>query len=345
MINTLADLSKEILKYRSLAIAGMKKNTGKTETLNYILSALKDSRQTIAVTSIGVDGETTDRVTLTEKPEIVIYKDMLFVTSEKHFALRKMSAEICKISRQTTALGRLITAKAALTGKVMLSGPADTATLKAVIRQNEQLGAKLTIVDGALSRLSLSAPSVTDATILATGAALSANIPQLVHATKYICDKIALPVLENPYYNLLNPIDNGIWTIDHEGNLADTGCQSALQVKDIQNILSDKKNIQLLYVAGAISNDLLSCLCNQKAWKNIVVVVKDFTKIFADANHFYLFLSKGGLIKVLSKTKLLAITINPTSPQGYVLDTQKLQESIFQAVHIPTFNVRTNEKI
>ena len=147
-----------------------------------------------------------------------------------------MSAEICKISRQTTALGRLITAKAALTGKVMLSGPADTATLKAVIRQNEQLGAKLTIVDGALSRLSLSAPSVTDATILATGAALSANIPQLVHATKYVCDKIALPVLENPYYTLLNPIDNGIWTIDHEGNLADTGCQSALQVKDIQNI-------------------------------------------------------------------------------------------------------------
>ena len=89
MINTLADLSKEILKYRSLAIAGMKKNTGKTETLNYILSALKDSRQTIAVTSIGVDGETTDRVTLTEKPEIVIYKDMLLLHQKSILPLEK----------------------------------------------------------------------------------------------------------------------------------------------------------------------------------------------------------------------------------------------------------------
>ena len=51
----------EILKYRSVSIVGLSKNAGKTECLNYIIRRLPLDYFNVAVTSIGIDGETTDR--------------------------------------------------------------------------------------------------------------------------------------------------------------------------------------------------------------------------------------------------------------------------------------------
>ena len=45
----------EILKYNSLSIVGLQKNTGKTVSLNYVLDRLPVERKRIAVTSIGID--------------------------------------------------------------------------------------------------------------------------------------------------------------------------------------------------------------------------------------------------------------------------------------------------
>ena len=45
----------EILAYRSVSIAGLEKNTGKTECLNYVLIRLKTMNTQIALASIVVD--------------------------------------------------------------------------------------------------------------------------------------------------------------------------------------------------------------------------------------------------------------------------------------------------
>mgnify|MGYP006352224553 CR=1 FL=1 len=47
----------DIVKYDSLSIVGLEKNTGKTEALNYILRRLPSTGAKLAVTSIGIDGE------------------------------------------------------------------------------------------------------------------------------------------------------------------------------------------------------------------------------------------------------------------------------------------------
>lgn len=78
-----------------------------------------------------------------------------------------------------------------------------------------------TIVDGALSRLSLSSPAVTEAMILATGAALSCNIPQLVRKTKYIYDLICLDTADAMTAHQLAGIENGVWSIDETGVVHD----------------------------------------------------------------------------------------------------------------------------
>ncbi|MBQ2490964.1 MAG: hypothetical protein II539_04640, partial [Muribaculaceae bacterium] len=80
----------EILNYSSLSIVGLEKNTGKTECLKYVLKRMPVDSRRIAVTSIGIDGETVDQVTRTQKPEIVLPQGMFFATSEAHYRQRRL---------------------------------------------------------------------------------------------------------------------------------------------------------------------------------------------------------------------------------------------------------------
>ncbi len=170
---------EDVLTYKSLSIVGLEKNTGKTETLNYILSRLKNMDKRVALTSIGIDGESRDIVTDTQKPEIRIYQGMIFISAEKHYLQRRITSEILEVSNIHTSLGRLVIAKAISSDKVLLSGPADTQNLRTLIASMAKYDIDLTMVDGALSRLSLASPAVTEGMILTTGAAYSANIPVL----------------------------------------------------------------------------------------------------------------------------------------------------------------------
>ena len=148
-----------ISDFGSLAIVGLEKNTGKTECLNYILGQLGGQAERFALTSVGIDGESRDQVCQTAKPEIEIPEGMIFVTSEKHYREKRLAAEVLDVSLERTALGRLITARARMSGKLLLSGPSDTAGLKALIDRLKARGVGTTIVDGALSRLSLASRS------------------------------------------------------------------------------------------------------------------------------------------------------------------------------------------
>ena len=52
------------------------------------------------------------------------------------------------------------------------------------------------------------------------------------------------------------------------------------------------------------------------------------------------FIKKGGTLKVLQKTKLIAVCVNPTSPEGYVLDSEVLRREMQQALQVPVYDVR-----
>lgn len=329
--------TSDILNYGSLSIVGVEKNTGKTECLNYIIRRLRDKGISIALTSIGVDGETCDQVTGTRKPEIEIFKPMLFVTSESHYRQRRFLAEILDVSGRTTALGRLITARALESGKVMLSGPSDTISLKKLIAELKTLGVKITLVDGALSRKSIGSPAITDAMILTTGAAWSANIPTLVRKTTFICDLIALPSINPDLRDRLLPV-HSIHSIDEKGMVTN------LQINSLFGI--DQKEVDLfhhgytLFVPGAITDKLLNHLKVLKEASRIKLIVRDFTKIFASPEVYTQFIQRGGTIEVLIKTKLIALCVNPTAPNGTVLNSERLREALKERINLPVWDVR-----
>lgn len=323
----------------SLSIVGLDKNTGKTETLNYVLKQMIG--KSVGLTSIGIDGESTDLVTNTSKPEITIYKGMIFTTSEKHYNQRRLVSEVLQVSNRQTSLGRLITARAITDGRVLLSGPPTTEWLKNIIAEQKALGVETTIVDGALSRKSIASPAITESMILATGAAVSANITQLVKRTKFICELINMP-LSKQRERLIN-LEHGIWSIGDNDEIHDLGIKSVFVMDENKSEIL--KHGSRIYVAGVVNDKLLEFLKSQQDIRETTLIVRDFTKMFVSPTVCHSFIKRGGQIEVIDKTNLLAITVNPYSPTGYTLNSESIIEALKKEIDVKMiFDVRKETK-
>ena len=337
MLSAVLPFIDEILKYDSLSIVGLEKNTGKTECLKYVLDRLPVESKRIAVTSIGIDGETIDQVTRTQKPEIVLREGMCFGTSELHYRQRRLVSELIDVSDESTSLGRVVTARALTGGKILLSGPSSASSLSRWMGEMQQrFGIDLTIIDGALSRMSSASPAVSQSMILATGAAYSANMATLVSKTAHVVDLINLDLTSEDNIAALMPLEKGLWCIDKDGNLNSLDALTSLS-KDIH--FEGMDNCRTLYVAGALVDGFLEKVRKNKSLKQAELVVRDFTKIFVTPQQFRLFLKAGGCIRVLQKSKLIAVTVNPTSPSGYVLDSDTLCGKLSQAIRLPVYDL------
>ncbi len=329
---------EELIKYKSCSIVGLEKNTGKTECFNYVLQRLPLDKKRIAVSSIGIDGETTDQVTKTAKPEIFLREGVYFGTSEKHYLMKRLSAELLEISNENTSLGNIIIGKALTPGKILLSGPSSTNGLRRWMDEMKKYDIDLTIIDGALSRMSLASPTVSESMILATGAAYSANINTLVQKTAFVVQMINLDLTSEDNRETFNDIKNGVWAIDEDDVLHDLKVASSLSI----NINTDGlKKCKTLFVSGALTDNFINHIRQNKIFNETEIVVRDFTKIFLTPMTYNSFVNAKRKITVLQKSKLIAVCVNPTSPNGIVLDSEKLCNTLSEAIKLPVYNLRT----
>lgn len=326
----------QILQCKTLSITGMAKNTGKTVALNYLLEQLRLHGKTVAVTSIGIDGEKTDLVTQTEKPEIELCEGTLFVTSEYHYRQRQLLSEIVDLSEDSTSLGRLVTARVLQAGKVILSGPATTGGVRKVLDRMGEYGVDMTIVDGALSRKSHASPTITDGLILSTGAAIAPDLNTIVKKTSELHDLMQLPEYECEYSDELMQEENGIFALTDDG-------YTSLNIPS--SLLSEKYKAELfshgnhLFISGILTDMMLNFLKMQPEVKNSAIIVKDFTKIFVSPMTLRLFLSKGGRLFVLKRPNLLAVTVNPVAPSGFTVPSDILVKAMEGVFDVPVYDV------
>ena len=331
-----SELLISILSCRSLSIVGMAKNTGKTVCLNYVLDQLRATDKVIAVTSIGLDGEKTDQVTQTEKPEVTLAVGTYFVTTEYHYRQRQLLSEICQLSEDTTSLGRLVTARVLQEGKAILAGPSSTGRIRTLIGELRELGVDLTIVDGALSRKSPASPAVTDGLILTTGAAIAPDLNSIVSKTKFVYQLTQLSEYEVDNRDELMQYESGIYALE-EGGAHRLPIASSLLFTKCKDILFSHGNT--LFISGIVTDNMLDYLRMQPNVKDIQLIVKDFTKIFVTPFVLQGFLQKGGRLRVLKRPNLLAMCINPTSPTGFKLESEQLRAALRQVVGVPVYDV------
>ena len=140
-----------------LSFIGLSKNVSKTTTTNYLLEALLSQKlfvaEEIAITSLGLDGETIDTLTGLPKPRYVHQTGILVATTANLLHQAEIEGEQFQRLIEfpgRTALGPVILAHVSRPGQIIIAGPTLLSQLRGLLDQLETYGAHISIIDGAI---------------------------------------------------------------------------------------------------------------------------------------------------------------------------------------------------
>ncbi len=337
----LLDLAR-LEELQSLALIGLSKNAGKTTCLNHIINAWHTSGQTrpLALTSIGRDGEVEDIISGRLKPRIYIPAGTLIASAESALQRSDALLEILELSNVRTAFGEVIICRALSDGYVELAGPSASEGITVIsdlFRQHEP--DCLFVIDGALSRRSQAGSGVSEAVILAVGAVTSAVPEILADKTAFALDLLQTPLIggreqselaaaiaNNPYARgiLLNKVkdQSEILAIDLP-SLVGFG-------QDISKEL--KENTYLLYLSGAVTDQVVIELLKEPNFANLKLVVEDGTRLFLKPETMRKLHNQKIELFVLNELDVRLVCLNPTRSNGQQLDPQPFLAALRQKI-------------
>jgi len=322
----------------SLSLIGLSKNVGKTTVTNHLLETLISEKfyrsDELALTSLGLDGEATDALTGLSKPRYVPQAGLLVATTAE--LLRRAEGEGAQVERLQqlpgrTALGPVILARVLRPGRVIIAGPTLLRDLHHAMDQFQTLGARLSIVDGAINRLGAASPKVTDACILCTGTSAAATTEHVARRTADVFLRLSTQQTQrmDAYRKQtlqarlsMSIFDGGDTTIEIYTDVAEPMHEARWIASHMQ---TTPKSIFVLHGAFTeeLSRALLTDLPKKFSPDHRELVVEDATKIFCHSVVLQR-LSEGGLdIRVANPIRVLALTANPYTPE-YQCSSQHL---------------------
>jgi hypothetical protein len=312
---------------RRLALVGLAKNTGKTQTLAAILAEHAEAGRSVGVTSIGRDGEERDVIDARiDKPRIHLQAGSLVASTG---ALLRASGAAHERLLQTgvrTPLGEVVVARLSEPATIEVAGPSAAADVRAVSEAMGRFGAEQVLIDGAIDRRAASSPDVADGLVMATGAVLGEDIARVVAATADAVDLVRLPTAPTRWATLE---DDGHDDDGHDGGRSSAdGELVALERRLVLNaepartaaLLREHARAHTLLVDGALGEGFLEALLaarRERAGRELRIVVGDPTKVFLARRGPSWYRRQGLSIEVLRAIELKAITVNPVAPQSH----------------------------
>lgn len=307
-------------KNKIISIVGLAKNTGKTVALNYLIGEAIDEGVRLGVVSIGRDGESMDLVTRTEKPKIYVEEGTIIVTTTTLLSLSDATVEIMKITDYRTPLGKILIGKVKDSGYVQISGPQTAKEVKEISKLLLSFGVDLVIIDGALDRKSSAAPSISEATILSTGAVLSRDMNKVIEETVHAVNIFGLSQVKDDKDRraIEEVLDKGeVAIIDHDLSTSFLKIKTALNSGRVIGYSINDNSKHIVIPGSLTKNTLDDIITTTDKYKNVDIVITDGTKVFIPPKDWLRFMRSGVNVKVLNPINLVAITLNPYAPQGY----------------------------
>ncbi len=308
-----------------VTVMGLCKNAGKTTALCRLLAELVDER--LAVTSVGRDGERTDIVTGTEKPEIWVREGTLFATAKGLLPLCDVSLEVVGTTDVATPLGNVAVFCARSDGYVQLAGPSAVGQLDGVIRMFRELGAQRVLIDGAAGRKSLAAAGEDGCAILCTGASLG-SVEEIVAETAHVCNLFAAESVMLEHQGEAFALFDG----NGERQIVELGTEGLPVWSKLP------RQGATLWVQGGVTTPMLNALARQGG--SLAVAVPDATHFLFDRVSYQRFVRLGGSLRVERKLTIAAVCANPRSAYGTHLDREVLLDALRAAVTIPVVDVK-----
>ena len=341
MTSEAAPLHELVASTRMLALVGLAKNTGKTETLAALLREHAKAGRPIGVSSIGRDGEEHDVIDARiEKPRVQLQAGDLVATTGALLRSSGVAHEHLSRTGVRTPLGEVVLARMSKPGSVEIAGPSAAAELRSVGEEMLLLGAEQALLDGAIDRRAASSPAVADGLVMATGAILGEDIGDVVRATSDAVDLVRLPASAEEDDG--NPSERSK-AGERERLSLERRLVLNAEPAEIATLLREHPRASTLTVDGALSERFLEGLLaarSERAGRELRIVAGDPTKVFLSRRGTRWYARQGIAIEVRRTIALKAITVNPVAPQSHRFDSRQLRELIAAAIpDVPVLDV------
>ena len=310
----------------SLAIVGTAKNVGKTTTMNWLIARFEARGIRLGLTSVGRDGEDLDMVTDRPKPRITPPPGTLVATA--HLSAKRSSARLKEVRATPfrTAIGPVSIYEVQTMGTVEVAGPVSVGDTRRLVEMLRELGAKQVIVDGAIDRRASAASDLAEGVILATGLALSEDPEEVVRRTAAHVRWLSLP---NAPFAV--PQEAGALLATAAGVSEDNfrpwpGKSLLEQGDELARWLPAKAEALVLPGAftEAMARGLMQRIAEEPS-RALAVVVPDGTHVLMDPEAFEALEARGVKVYASRPIQLVAVTVNPTSPQGASTDPARFR--------------------
>ena len=313
----------------TVTVIGLCKNAGKTTALCRLMAELTGER--LAVTSVGRDGERTDVVTGTEKPEIWVRVGTLFATAKGLLPLCDVTVEVVGVTDVHTPLGQVAVFRALSDGYVQLAGPSAVGQLESLNRTFRELGAQRILIDGAAGRKSLAAAGEDGCAILCVGASMDGTAEHIAAETAHVCGLFAADelVLEHKGARF------ALFDLDGEPLSLEMGTDGQPVWKDLP------REECVLWVSGGVTTPVIRALAQRGA--PITVAAPDATHFLFDRTAAQLFARCGGRLRVERKLNIAAVCANPWSAYGRHLNREELLSALRENIKIPVVDVKEGD--
>jgi hypothetical protein len=345
-------LSELTSSARRLALVGLAKNTGKTETLAALLRELQTAGRRVGVTSVGRDGEERDVIDFRIlKPRVHLPGESLVATTDGLLRASGVPHDLLEQTAVRTPLGRVQIARLRGPGTIEVAGPSGAADVREVADAMLALGAEQVLIDGAIDRRAASSPDVADGLLIATGAVLSHEISEVVLQTQDAVELVRLPRLDESteisrrVRRLATEAGHAVSRfVDESGTPTElpAGFFLSSEPEQIAQLLDANPDARWLTVAGALPDRFLRGLLHaaHRRGRELTLVVSDATRVFLSKRGPAWYRRQGIAIEVLNAIELCAITVNPVAPQSHIFDSLQLRTLLAQALEdVPIFDV------
>ncbi|MBR3381932.1 MAG: hypothetical protein IKG85_02690 [Clostridia bacterium] len=317
---------------RTLSVIGMCKNAGKTTVLNSLISECEARGEILGLTSIGRDGERSDLVTNTKKPEIFVRAGAIVATAEDLLREGDISMEILDSTGVPTPMGEIIIVRATASGFVQIGGASITAHQRLIRDKLFAFGCDRVFIDGAISRKSLGNPSLADASILSSGASYDPSVARTAEDTAYYARLFSLPQVGMEPTCLR-------FTAESEGERFGSD-----ELDGLAKVI--RSGASKLMLRGAVTDSTAKALLAYgKLLGNTTLIAEDASRLLLKPDSFEKLLRFTKGFGVLKGTRLAAVTVNPFSAYGLHYDKNEFKERVESALQaagldIPVFDVK-----
>jgi hypothetical protein len=340
-------LSELTASVRRLALVGLAKNTGKTETLAALLRELETEGRLIGVTSVGRDGEERDVIDARiEKPRVRLGAGSLVATTDALLSVSGIPHTVLENTGLRTPLGGVLIARLRDRGTIEVAGPSASEDVKAVSDAMLGHGAEQVLIDGAIDRRAASSPAVSDGLLMSTGAVLATELDEVIELTAAAVEVVRLPVLEDPQVRALAARAAGAAStlVSEDYGAVELAPRFVLssETQQIAEILDANEAARWLIVAGALPEAFVQRLLRALRGRTgeLGLVVADSTRVFLSERSPQWYASQGLSIRTLDSIALEAITVNPVAPQSHTFDSARLRGALAEKIDdVPIFDV------